>query len=139
MLTADDPTTAGMPAEARAVELEKALLRIVSARPAFDYVDTSCGPGASRPGSPYDRGKAEGYRLLQNIAREALDMPVVMGHSATIEAWSAQKRRHVEEQNAIILRAIAACGGNQTKAAELLGMNRTVMGRRIKEHGLEVS
>ncbi len=53
--------------------LTEALRSIADAVPHYDYVRV--GPGGvdlSDPGSPYDRGKADGFALLQPIARAAL-------------------------------------------------------------------
>jgi DNA-binding NtrC family response regulator len=40
------------------------------------------------------------------------------------------------ERKRIVQEALAACGGNQTKAAELLGLQRTYLARLIKQMGL---
>jgi transposase InsO family protein len=64
-------------AQARIAELEAALEHIAGAVPSFDYVQAAYdGEGKldmSQPGSPYDRGKAEAYRTLNEFARRALE------------------------------------------------------------------
>ena len=53
--------------------LREALRKIADGRPFFAYV--KAGPNGidfDAPGSPFDRGKAEGYEELQVIARAAL-------------------------------------------------------------------
>jgi hypothetical protein len=71
-----------VPAE-RIAALEEANARlragfesIANAKPLFSYV--GCGPNGidfDDPGSPFDRGKAEGYAELQAMARAALEAP----------------------------------------------------------------
>lgn len=52
----------------------KALEAIINARPMFAYLAvTPEGPDFNAPGSPYDRGKADGYAELQKIAQAAMD------------------------------------------------------------------
>lgn len=61
----------GAAGSARSMRL--ALEAIAKATPSFDYVAASkCGLDLSRPGSPYDRGKAAAYAELQAVAQSAL-------------------------------------------------------------------
>lgn len=54
-------------------QVMEALDAISGAVPRFDYCE--CGPGGvdlSKPGSPYDRGKDDAFKLLQPTAKAAL-------------------------------------------------------------------
>lgn len=61
-------------AEADALEMREALQRIADYLPYFDYVahDSYGHVQPDRPGSPYDRGKADASKHLSEIARAAL-------------------------------------------------------------------
>jgi hypothetical protein len=48
------------------------------------------------------------------------------------------RRRHAAELDDLVRRAVREAGGNRTRAARLLGMDRAALLRRIAEHGLEV-
>lgn len=69
-------TTRLAEAEARERKLREALESIADGRPLFDYVELEPGEpldlATAKPGSPYDRGKAEGFRLQAEVARAAL-------------------------------------------------------------------
>lgn len=73
--------------------------------------------------------------------------------STSVEAHVAQQLREYEPElpppglyqrvidkveSPLIAMALNACGGNQIKAAELLGLNRNTLRKKIRVHGIEI-
>jgi DNA-binding NtrC family response regulator len=70
---------------------------------------------------------------LRNVAREAgVSLPATEPPAPT-GAWAAS--RQAEEQQRIVA-ALEQCGGNQSRAAELLGMPRRTLVRKLGQYGL---
>lgn len=109
------------------VGLEHLPPRLVSAAPAAAATAPSPGPvhGRAPGGLPSTAQSPEG-------ATPGAGLPAVprLGSLAEIEA----ARAALERQR--ILEALEACGGNQTRAAEALGISRRTLVTRLGEYGL---
>jgi two-component system, NtrC family, response regulator AtoC len=70
---------------------------------------------------------------------EAADFPLVSGAAATGEVGfqlPAQGVNLEALEHSLVVQALERCGGNQTRAATLLGMNRDQIRYRIEKYGL---
>lgn len=48
----------------------------------------------------------------------------------------AYRKIMMQAEKPVIERTLVTCRGNQTKAAEMLGLNRGTLRKKMKEHGL---
>ena len=60
------------------------------------------------------------------------------GNGAGIGGERYRREIPEEDERAAIVAALAETGGARTAAAERLGMSRTTLWRKMKEHGLDV-
>ncbi len=66
---------------------------------------------------------------LPKYIRNSTDLPL-RTHGSTLEEYLAEAEKHAVEQ------ALLEAGNNKSRAAEILGIHRTVLYRKIKKHSL---
>jgi DNA-binding NtrC family response regulator len=84
------------------------------------------------PQAPRSAGPPARIPTMRPIPAEAAGVPAAAGTPAPT-SWAAA--RQVEEQHRIVS-ALEQCGGNQSRAAELLGMPRRTLVRKLGQYGL---
>lgn len=82
----------------------------------------------TRPAAP-----AEG-KDLGRCVRQALEE--YLGHLGGHDPTNLHELVIREVEQPLLAVVMTHCGGNQTRAAALLGINRTTLRKKLKEHGL---
>jgi two-component system, NtrC family, response regulator HydG len=77
------------------------------------------------------------------IAEQGLILPEhlpgrMSGPAAHRKATHEAPVLSASQERAALLDALAKCGGNQTQAARMLGVNRVTIWHRIKKHGIDI-
>ncbi len=81
-------------------------------------------------------------RELRNVIERAVllagDAPIAHGHlpMEKLRAPGADKNAPPAAEKQRIMDALAQCGGNQTRAAKLLGISRRTLVKRLDQHGI---
>lgn len=83
-------------------------------------------PGVGNAG--VDIGAAIETHVAQHLNEFAPDLPPAGLYQRVLD----------EVESPLIAMALNACGGNQIKAAELLGLNRNTLRKKIRAHGIEI-
>ena len=107
-------------------------------RPALDALQAYAWPGnvrelknAVKHGAVLSRGEhVELAHLPEELAEGGARTPSLALPSPSMSLADAE-RLHIQ-------RVLEACGGHQTEAARVLGIGRTTLWRKLKEHGLSV-
>ena len=92
--------------------------------------------GSARPTAAGD-GKREGESLIESVDRHIAQY--FAAHKETLPAAGLYGRVLREIERPLLQRTLAATRGNQVKAAEVLGLNRNTLRKKIKELGVQVS
>lgn len=74
-------------------------------------------------------------RLPHVITAEDMERALYPEDIESAEAETPQRQKRRSEDD-ILRRAVAECGGNQTRAARMLGIDRTTLWRRLRKLGL---
>jgi len=84
-------------------------------------------PDAGRSG-PVDISLAVESHVAQILSEHAPDLPPAGLYQRVLD----------KVESPLIAMVLNACGGNQIKAAELLGLNRNTLRKKIRVHGIEI-
>ncbi len=94
------------------------------------------GKGSAQAGDPEDQGGvAEVGNPIRQAVTQALDdyFRELDGHDC-----NGLYRLVLNEVEVPLLESVMAyCSGNQTRAAQLLGLNRATLRKKLREHGIE--
>lgn len=126
--------------------VERGLDAIQQARP--EYARLSCSPFAMRMLRAYDwPGNVRELFAALEQASIRTDRPRIEAQHLAAEIRAATPgqdpgaRYHLEhadgDERAAIEAALQEAGGSRTRAAEILGMGRTTLWRKMKEYGIE--
>ena len=99
-----------------------------------DIVDAELA--GARPRAGRDGGH-EGESLMESVDRHIAQY--FAAHKEALPAAGLYGRVLREIERPLIQRTLAATRGNQVKAAEVLGLNRNTLRKKIKELGVQVS
>jgi DNA-binding NtrC family response regulator len=80
---------------------------------------------------------ADGPEVLPSHLPEKLLLPVEAGHSAPVPPGFALQEEVAQVERETLVRALEACGGNRTHAAERLGISRRALLYKIDKYGLK--
>lgn len=85
-------------------------------------------PGAGESATPADISTSVETHVGQILRESAPDLPPEGLYQRVLDKVEAP----------LIAMSLNACGGNQIKAADLLGLNRNTLRKKIRHHGIEI-
>ncbi|HEY8595687.1 MAG TPA: nitrogen regulation protein NR(I) [Devosiaceae bacterium] len=100
----------------------------ISAEIVKSELNMVAGPAASAMAMPADIGAAMEAHLSQILRSHEPDLPPPGLYQRVLDKVEVP----------LISMCLNACGGNQIKAAELLGLNRNTLRKKIRAHGIEI-
>ena len=86
------------------------------------------GPGLPVAGTSLDVGMAVEAHVAQLLSEHEPDLPPAGLYQRVLDKVEAP----------LIAMALNACGGNQIRAADLLGLNRNTLRKKIRAHAIEI-
>lgn len=85
-------------------------------------------PGVGESATPADISTSVETHVAQILRESAPDLPSAGLYQRVLDKVEAP----------LIAMSLNACGGNQIKAADLLGLNRNTLRKKIRHHGIEI-
>lgn len=128
------------------------LVRHLLARLAKDSGYASIGVSQAAMAALVEHGWQGNVRELANVLERALlvmhgeeidlgDLPFIPGRDPGERPSSEilpMRAARAETEKAALLAALEKCGNNKVRAAALLGIHRTLLYRKLKQHGLQL-
>lgn len=122
-------------------ELENLVRRLVALYPqdviGRETVDAELNPLMSTPAPAERAPEREGQLSIRQLIEQAVGK-YFAGFGHDLPPPGLYDRVLVEVEHPLIMAALTATGGNQIRAADLLGMNRNTLRKKIRDLGISV-